>query len=884
MTEPSLTLEVAFGKGPFDTVSGGDWTDLSDRVLSFEMDRGRQDRTANFEPGSITVLLDNSDSELDPQVSGSSVDLASTGGLPWRPVRVTVTADVDGTPTDAEFIFYTGPECWRVERGGPGIASTSELRAVDTMGMFEWVALPTSPFAAVIRYYDPDWWVRGLGGDVAAINGDSLQDSSGNGYTSLIAGSGSDAMFAASSLIPNDTDGAMLHTAGVSGYTDESTLTDATSAFTMVCVWSCDDTSGADQEIIRQRVVPGGIIRWRVECNTSGSLVFTIYDTSGTPVAFCAAPSNPADGGGRWDDGEPHLIVASFQGTSFIRIRADGQAGQQTSSIPASVTGRVIFGGGAANATIDEVAYWESSSHAVNMAAQLEAVMDGTGWGDGITLEARIGELWDASQQPGDPDNSGDPFEYHQGASDPEVLGLTETASSLAAALDEHAAWYRGAVYALRDGTVRVRTYTALSRAAYTTTYVDPVAHLTDEASPTSLPRPVRRSQPGWSGVRLDRVVNVSRVTWSGLSFELRDDDSIAAFGRRVREWESQVDDALHASWLAAEDATRFADAGVEMRAVTLSPAVDADAAAFLVSDCELEAAVMFTWTPPGESAQTIGMNIQGEKWSWGEGKVWTVELTLAPDVASDRAVTPPAFASPLAVWWAGDLTIAETTADGEVSTWTDRVGSVPVVQATSANRPLYRSAGVGSKPSVDFDGSNDVLTRAAAPFSATQGTVVAVIKSDSFTPPQVGTVWSQSSSTETTEYLSGFDHNSNGTRAPAVNRYASGGGDEVEGSSTSTTDAVIVEWSSDGDDWALRTDNVAESLTVVDGSNTGDWFGDLTNDDQFSIGATRYENSGAQVTSFMSGHIAFLAVYPAPLTTTERAELYAWLTDHYGL
>lgn len=884
MTEPSLSLEVAFGKGPFDTVSGGDWTDLSARVLSFDMDRGRQDRTAEFEPGSITVTLDNSDNELDPQVSGSLVDLAGTGGLPWRPVRVKVTADVDGTPTTSTFIFWTGPECWRVERPRAGTNSTSELRAVDTMGMFEWIKMPTSVYAAVLRYWSPDWWVRGLGGDVAAVNGDSLQDSSGNGYTSLIAGSGGAAMFASASLVPNETDGSMLHSAGVSGYTDESTLTDATGGFTMACVWQCDDTSGADQEIIRQRVVSGGVIRWRVECNTSGSLVFTIYNTSGVAQAFCAAPANPNDAGGRWDDGEPHLIVASFQGGSFIRIRADGQQGQQTSSIPASVTGRVIFGGGAAAAYIDEVAYWESSGSSTTIASSLESVWDGTGWGNALTVAQRIDNMWTLTGDPGDPSDTGSPFEFHAGASDPELLGMTEIADTLAATIDETASWYRGAAYALRDGTVRIRSYTALSRAAYTTTYVDPVAHLTDEVSPTSLPRPVRRSQPGWSGVRTDRIVNVSRVQWGGLTFELRDDDSIAKYGRRVREWESQVDDALHASWLAAQDAARFSDAQVELRAVTLSPSVDADAAAFLVADCELEAAVMFTWTPPGESAITVGMNVQGESWTWERGKEWTVTLNLASDVASSTPVTPPAFGSPLAIWWAGDLRIAEQTADAEVSTWTDRIGSVAVTQSGTL-RPLYRSAGLGSRPSVDFDGTDDYLARASAPFSATQGTVVAVVLADAISPPEIPTVWSQHSTTATLQYASGRLCLSDGSGSPYIEWNNNGTGwSEVNGAGTADTTAKILEWNSDGTAYELRIDNVAQSLSVTTGSNAGNWFGDLPAPNGFTIGIERYESGGLQVVNPFSGQIAFLAVYPAPLTTTERAELYAWLTDHYSL
>ena len=844
------------------------------------MDRGRQDRTGEFEPGSLTVLLDNAGNDFDPQVSGSYTDLAGTGGLPWRPVRLTYTADVDGSPQIATFIFYTGPECWAVKRKGR--QSTAELVAVDTMGLFESIENPSSPMAATIRYHAPDWWIRGLGGDLAAGNGDSLQDSSGNDYASLIASSGGGVLFATDSLVPDEDNAAMLHQANTSGYTDEATLTAATSAFRMSCVWESDTVSGTDQEIIRQRTSPGGVIRWRLECNTSGSLVLTVYNTSGVAQAFTAAPSNPDDGGGRWDDGSPHLLVVSFQGGSLLRIEADGQTATQTSSIPATVNGRVIFGGGAAVAKIDEVAYWSTAPYSATVSGDLLDAFTGDGiWGtDGP--ESRIERLWELANEPGDPDGTG-PFEFHEGTADSLLGATTDLGATLADTIRGVAESYRGAGYALRDGTVRFRTYTALARAAYEATYVDPVAHLTDETAPTSLPRVVRRSEPQWSGVRVDRIVNVSEARWSGLTFELRDQASIDKYGRRVRRWTSEVEDALYASWLAAEDVDRYADPLIELRSVTLSPLVDAEAAAFLASDCELEAPIQFTYTPPGESAITVGMNVQGESWSWENGVEWTVTLSLAPDVASDVALSPPAFGDPEAIWWAGTLERLETDADDDVQQWPSFVGNLDVSQATFASRPLYRASSIGGRPAVEFDGSDDYLGR-SAPFTGTQGAVVAVIASDAFTPPQVGTVWAGSSSTETTEYLAGFDHNSDGSRAPSINRYASGGGDEVEGASSSSTSAVIVEWSSDGDDWTLRTDNALESLTVVDGSNSGDWFGDLTNDDLFTLGATRYENSGAQVASYLDGRIAFLAVYPAPLTTTERAELYGWLEAHYGL
>lgn len=53
--------------------------------------------------------------------------------------------------------------------------------------------------------------------------------------------------------------------------------------------------------------------------------------------------------------------------------------------------------------------------------------------------------------------------------------------------------------------------------------------------------------------------------------------------------------------------------------------------------------------------------------------------------------------------------------ADGAVARWEDQSGvGRHVTQGSSANRPLLRAAGINGRASVDFDGSNDTLTRSA--------------------------------------------------------------------------------------------------------------------------------------------------------------------------
>lgn len=62
-------------------------------------------------------------------------------------------------------------------------------------------------------------------------------------------------------------------------------------------------------------------------------------------------------------------------------------------------------------------------------------------------------------------------------------------------------------------------------------------------------------------------------------------------------------------------------------------------------------------------------------------------------------------------MWLRADLGI--TLNGSNVSDWADQSGnSRDIAQATAANQPLYNATGIGSQPSVDFDGIDDLLFR----------------------------------------------------------------------------------------------------------------------------------------------------------------------------
>lgn len=634
---PAITwlVQIHTVAGPRDALADyyddDDWLDLSDRVLSVDYKRGRDDRTARYEPGIATVLFDNSDGQLNPFTVGSLCELAADKMLPLSPIRI--AASYDGGDAVPMFFGYLGPECWVVERSRFD-QSTSMVQAVERSGWWSQVGLPSSPFAALVSTMEPDWWIRGLNGGVISGNGGLLTDWSGNNYEGRIEASGGAAFFEAPSLVEGDSDSAMRITASAAGVTEESALTSASTETSMACIWK-GTASASDQDIIRQRR-SAGQFRWQVRCTNAGQIVLTAYNTSGVATSYIACPDNLNSDDGRWDDGEPHLIVVRITGGDSMRIYVDGRTDTATSGVPASMDGRIIFGNGPQTADIDEVMFWRRVVTLGEMTA-LRGAFVGLGiWADD-TMSERIEHLFAVG---------GVGFGVDDGLGlappddDPGMAALTSIPANLGEAIEQVAESYDGVAWVDRTGYLRVRSQATYTTESISALFGSPLVNLTDETSPAGSPLPVRRSQPEWSGVRLDRVVNVSQVTVGELAFSVRNDASIGKYGVRRREWDSGLADALYAVELARNDSQIQADPLAELRAVTIHPATDANAVEYLVDLFELETLATLTWTPPGASALEVDCLVLGCEVQ-AEGPNVEATLALAPMRDAVVADTP---------------------------------------------------------------------------------------------------------------------------------------------------------------------------------------------------------------------------------------------------
>jgi len=178
---PTLKLEVALEATPLDDFEAiATWTDLSARVRGFTMKRGRSDQLAQFSTGTASIVLDNSDRELDPQNPDGLVPVADGKGLPFCPVRITVDYKGDSYPLMGR--AYIGPEGWPGQRSPHGTEATVTLNVVDATGLFAWLGMPSSYWRAIVGQIVPDWW---LPGEVAApsdtADGFHVKNASGTG-------------------------------------------------------------------------------------------------------------------------------------------------------------------------------------------------------------------------------------------------------------------------------------------------------------------------------------------------------------------------------------------------------------------------------------------------------------------------------------------------------------------------------------------------------------------------------------------------------------------------------------------------------------------------------------------------------------------------------
>jgi len=192
--------------------------------------------------------------------------------------------------------------------------------------------------------------------------------------------------------------------------------------------------------------------------------------------------------------------------------------------------------------------------------------------------------------------------------------------------------------------------------------------------------------------------------------------------------------------------------------------------------------------------------------------------------------------------------------------------------------KPRYATNVRNGRAGIRFDGTNDILT--ATNFdSSTSGTVIAVFKLNTTSTGQY-LLASSDEATTTAVWNNGvnFDATSTGVY------YEQRNSDNIDriGGGTSITSSTfqIATFQSNGSALSIWLNGTAETLTVRNGDNNGDWVGDTADRDNFSVGAGKTTSNG----NFLDGYITSIFYKNSAIPAAERKRLERYYANIYRI
>lgn len=220
--------------------------------------------------------------------------------------------------------------------------------------------------------------------------------------------------------------------------------------------------------------------------------------------------------------------------------------------------------------------------------------------------------------------------------------------------------------------------------------------------------------------------------------------------------------------------------------------------------------------------------------------------------------------ANTISTLWQDSARTTQVAADGDpVGAWDDRSASgYNFTQATSASRPTYRTGGINSLPTLDFDGSDDCLEKSYVaglnPAALTHFLVVRVQGGAGNYRAPWGSI--------------------DGTVSKGWNFYADNGNTWVAQSrpgGSVSADAATVD-----QDIVLRARISAASNRFKTGSGT-----EQSGTPTYTQNNDGISYVGANAASFkFNGYISEILLYDSELGTTDLSSLTTYFSDKYGL
>ncbi len=225
---------------------------------------------------------------------------------------------------------------------------------------------------------------------------------------------------------------------------------------------------------------------------------------------------------------------------------------------------------------------------------------------------------------------------------------------------------------------------------------------------------------------------------------------------------------------------------------------------------------------------------------------------------------------------------------DGDaVGTWTDKgPDGYDVTQSTTAKKPVFKTGIINGKSVVRFDGVDDHLRRAIAGWQSGDNTGNLFVLVRLTAPLQdnqavVGSFDEAGGSLPWWQLWPYQDSTDPNHRHDV--RYAFGGLnlDTLRGSTTISAAATyLISWSSNGSRYKLRSNGADETLSAINGSDSGRWLDDAGNRDNLVIGAFK-----SNVEAYpLKGDVGEVLYYDTELSADDLSSVESYLSSKWGV
>jgi hypothetical protein len=267
-----------------------------------------------------------------------------------------------------------------------------------------------------------------------------------------------------------------------------------------------------------------------------------------------------------------------------------------------------------------------------------------------------------------------------------------------------------------------------------------------------------------------------------------------------------------------------------------------------------------------------------------------TVTVTVADGAVTDGAGNTNTVSNTFSILYiaASLWMIADDIAgaDGDaISAWASHEGNAYSFAQTSTKRPLLKKAanGINGHNTALFDGSNDILVYAGTGITnSSQGTIFAIYR---LTDPIAANSQEILASGDEagTSYYCIPARGCQGTTTRNVSNIQKNNDTEdyIRGNATlSTATSYLGMWMSTGTATSMRVNGTLQTLTVVTGANNGDWWGDTSNRDNFTIGGVKLSVE----TNILKGDIAEIIMLDTSIAAGVITAIETYLATKYGI